>query len=83
MINLYALKDKASNTTNNPIAIATNRDAIESLKGVANDPQTNISKYPKDFELYHLGSYNPRTMAFDLNDNPKFLISADQLIDEK
>lgn len=82
MINVYAVKDIASNTTNNPFFAPTNRDAIEGLKQVANDAQTNIGKYPQDFELYCLGSYNPRDMHFDVSKDADLLIRADELVEK-
>lgn len=79
MIKVYALKDLASQTTNNPFFAPTHRDAIESLKQVANDETTNIGKYPQDFELYCLGDYDPRAMSFALSDSQELLVRADAL----
>lgn len=79
MIKLFAVKDKASNTTNDPFPCPTNRDAIEGLRQVVNDGKTTIAKHPEDFDLYNLGEYNPRTMDFVINSKPEFIISATEL----
>lgn len=83
MINIYTVKDTASNTTNDPFFAPTDRDAIEGLKQVANDDKTNIGKYPQDFELYRLGNYNPRNMSFDISENANLLTRADELVTKK
>ena len=80
MIKLYTLLDKASSTTNHPMPFSTQRDAIDGLRSVANDEKTSINKHPEDFELYELGSYNPREMKFDLFDQPKLVIPVTELL---
>ena len=79
MIKLYAIKDKASSTTQAPFPVQCDRDAVDGFKALVNDNKTSIGKHPEDFELYHLGEYNPRLMAFSLNNDPKFIISAQEL----
>lgn len=79
MIRLYAIKDKESKTTQAPFPVQCNRDAIDGFKALVNDEGTSIGKHPQDFELYHLGEYDPRSMAFSLNDDPKFIIGASEL----
>ena len=79
MIKLYVVKDKASNTTNDPFHCLTDRDAVEGFKQVVNDEKTTICRHPEDFDLYYLGDYDPRSMDFSLIDTPKFLISASEL----
>ncbi len=79
---VFAVKDTASKTTTNPFFAPTNRDAMESLKQVANDDSSNIGKYPEDFELYCLGDYDSRTMAFNLSKDPDLLVRADSLLEK-
>ena len=80
MIKLYTLLDKASSTTNHPMAFQTERDALDGLKNVASDPSTALNKHPEDFELFQLGEYNPRSMKFEIYDDPKSIISVSDLI---
>jgi len=80
MINLYTLLDKASKTTNHPMAFQTTRDAIDGLKQVADDKETALAKHPEDFELYKLGEYNPREMKFEIFDSPELVITVSEII---
>jgi hypothetical protein len=80
MIKLYAVKDIAAGTTNQPFSFQTDRDAIEGLRAVANDENSTIGKHPEDFELYHLGEYDMRSMEFDLLDKPILVIGAKELL---
>lgn len=80
MIKLYTVVDKASGTSNHPMPFTTERDARDGLAQVVNDPQTSIAKHPDDFDLFHLGDYNPREMSFDLHDKPLLICNAKQLL---
>ena len=62
--------------------MTTEREAIDGLRTVVNSEETKehpASKHPGDFILYHLGEYNPREMTYDILDEPKKLISAEEL----
>lgn len=80
MIKLYAIHDKQSNTTQHPFPMATNRDAIDGLRQLANDDKTLIGKHPDDFILYYLGEYDERQMQFNIEDDPELIIGANELL---
>lgn len=80
MIKLYAVKDKASNTTANPFSFSNDRDAVDGLRQVAKDEKTSIGKHPEDFDLYFLGDYDPREMKIIPLDQPKLIIGAAELL---
>lgn len=61
MMKLYTVKDLASETFIKPFCFATDRDAKEGFKHVCNDPETPYSKFPADFELHSIGSFDERT----------------------
>lgn len=79
MIKLFTILDKASSTTNHPFPMPTQRDAIQALRDVVNDPNTTIHKHAEDFVLYELCEYDEREMKFGLCD-PKLIISANELL---
>jgi hypothetical protein len=79
MYKLFTVHDRASDTYIKPFCMETERDAIEGFKEVCKDEKTNYHKYPEDFTLLYLGSYNPRTAEFDLGDK-KILINASSFV---
>ncbi|QKI28912.1 VP5 [Kummerowia striata gokushovirus] len=58
LLNLVSLKDLARDRFHPPRAVMTVREAVRDFKHLCdNDPQ--ISKDLADFELYHVGMFNP------------------------
>ncbi len=80
MIQLYTLLDKASKTTNHPMAFQSQRDALDGLRQVALDEKTALAKHPEDFELYQLADYNPRTMEMETFDPPIKIASVKEIL---
>ncbi len=80
MIELYTLKDKASNTTNHPMAFTSKRDALDGLKQVATDENTALAKHPDDFELYKIANYNPRSMSMELVEPPELIATVTEIL---
>lgn len=58
---LFTLHDKAIGTYSNPVAIPSNRDAIESLRASVADPNSAHSKHAPDFTLYCIGEFDQFT----------------------
>lgn len=58
---VFSVHDKASNTYIPPFTMATKRDAIDGFKTVTNDPKTNYNKFPEDFTLCQIATFDPRT----------------------
>lgn len=61
MIGIYSVHDRESETFIKPFGMETDRDAKEGFKVVVNDEKTNYHKYPDDFSLVKLGSFDQRT----------------------
>ena len=59
-INLYAIKDKKVGFEH-VFPMKTHGLAIRGFQELANDNKSNVSKYPEDFELYHIGTLDNQT----------------------
>lgn len=81
MIQLYAVKDLASKTTQHPFPMECKRDAIDGLRRLANDSSTTIYNHPNDFELWYLGEYDQRNMEFHI-DPSRIITAAELQVDE-
>lgn len=73
---VYTVQDSASNTCLPPMTFQSERDAIHAFTDAANDPQTNISKYPADFTLLQIGHFDPRSGKIKPLDDHKIIGNA-------
>lgn len=64
-MNLYSVHDKAAKTHTMPIALETDRDAIEGFKNVVQAKDTQYSKFPADFTLIRIGTYDRKTAKIE------------------
>lgn len=61
MMNVYAVKDIKSQLFNNPFIQKSDGVAIRSFATACEDTNTDLNKYPSDFSLYHIGTYDPES----------------------
>ncbi|UYD39252.1 MAG: nonstructural protein [Wigfec virus K19_177] len=58
---MYTVHDAAAQAFLPPFTSPSERDALSSFELAANDPQSNISKYPADFTLIQIAEFDERT----------------------
>lgn len=69
-LKLYSLRDAKAQIFGTPIAILNDALAERHLHRLTNDPQSGVNHYPKDYDLYELGSFDDQTGKLDLLDSP-------------
>jgi hypothetical protein len=79
---IFAIRDSKAEMFNDPFLCNTHGEAERSLKTAVNDKQSAISKYPEDFDLYHLGTYDTNSGKIETPPSPNHLIKANQLVGE-
>ena len=68
---MYAVKDLKADSFTNPIFAVNQAVMFRQCQEIVNDPQGNqYTKFPNDFQLYHLGAYNESTAEFELLPEP-------------
>lgn len=55
--------------------------AMRAFAHAANNKETDCGRYPDDFSLYHLGTYDDETGKFDLLPEPFHLALASTLVE--
>jgi len=70
---MYTCYDAAAQAYLPPFVTPSERDALASFTEAANDPQSNICKYPKDFTLLQIGEFDERTGVLVKLETPKIL----------
>jgi hypothetical protein len=67
---VYVVYDSKAEAYLNPLFFQSKGVAIRSFTEAANDKESQMGKYPGDYTLFELGSYDPLTAKFDLHASP-------------
>jgi len=62
---LYSVYDEKALCYGIPTSFPTDGIALRSFSEVAQDPDTQIHKYPSDFKLYFIGTFDEMTGQLD------------------
>lgn len=73
---IFAIRDTKAEAFNPPFYQRTKAEAERSLQRLVLDPDSNVSKFPEDFDLYHLGTYNDSTGEISPLPSPEHIIKA-------
>ena len=77
---MFSVKDEKAQAFNLPF-LQTNVDlAIRTLASSVTNPDSVVSKYPQDFTLYKLGTFDEITGAIVTLERPEYIIRADELL---
>ncbi|WNK13610.1 MAG: nonstructural protein [Microvirus sp.] len=63
---LFTVYDSKTENYLRPFTMLTKGEAIRGFAETANDPQSQICKYPADFTLFELGEFNESTGMISL-----------------
>lgn len=75
-LKIYSIRDSKGEIYMQPFFQKTHGEAERSFKQLANDEKTTVSKFPEDFDLYHLGTYDDQTGQIDSLDTPQHIMKA-------
>lgn len=81
ILKVFSVRDSKGNVFNTPFCKHNERDAIYDFKRLVNDKQTLPGQYPKDFDLYVLGTYDDQTGKFACLDQAQHLEEGIRLLD--
>lgn len=75
ILNLYCIRDRATDSYGNPMFLVAHGQAIRSFTDEVNrqDKDNQLFQHPEDFDLYHLGTYDTSSGLF--NSKPPEMIS--------
>lgn len=77
---IYSVRDSKTETFHQPFLQKTHGEAERTFQVQANDPQSQVARFPTDFELWHLGEFDDSTGKMALNPAPKHIITAINLV---
>lgn len=58
---ICAVRDSALDAFLQPLYVTTTAEATRAFTKEINNPQSPMNDTPGDYDLYHLGEYNPET----------------------
>jgi hypothetical protein len=76
-LELFTIYDTKSETYFQPFYMLNTAMALRQFADMANDKESNISKHPEDYTLYHLGSWQDQDAKFETIDK-KLIASANE-----
>lgn len=79
----YSVRDSKTEIFSPPFMAHTHGEAERNFKQACQDTQSQICKFPEDYDLYYLGEYDNNTGKFSLIDTPQHLVKAIQLTENK
>jgi hypothetical protein len=57
---IYVVYDSKAENYGNPMFFATRGEAIRMFSEECNRPESMVNKYPEDFTLFEIGTYNEK-----------------------
>ena len=72
----YSIRDAKAEVFNTPFFNKTHGEAERNFQQLVKDEKSLVSKYPEDYDLYHLGNYDDRTGVFYPLDTPQHITKA-------
>lgn len=79
---VFSIRDSKGEMYNTPFYKLNDRDATFDFKRLVNDKQSLPGQYPKDYDLYALGTFDDQTGKFICLDQPQHIAEGILLIDQ-
>lgn len=70
-LKIYSIYDNKAQAFLPMFTVRTHGEAIRSFTDICNNPKTNVNKYPEDFALMEIGTFNDSTGGVDALNVPK------------
>lgn len=78
LVEVFAVYDSKARSYGQPFFCINAGIAVRIFQSTVMDETTQFNKYPEDFSLFHLGSFNDQTGEFTARENPTNLGLASQ-----
>lgn len=75
-LQVYSIRDAKGEVYNTPFFQKTHGEAERNFRELVKDEKSMVAKYPEDFDLYHLGTYDDQSGTFQTLDTPLHMLKA-------
>lgn len=69
-LKIFSVFDSKVSAFMNPIFLRTTPEAIRAFSGAVSEKDSNFCKYPEDYTLFEVGSWDDQTAVIDLLSTP-------------
>jgi len=73
---MYSIRDSKAQIFHIPYFNNTHGEAERNFSELVKDEKSMISKYPDDYDLYHVGTYDDQTGLVESLDTPQHMLKA-------
>lgn len=82
LIHLFSIRDLKAEAYNDPFYAPTTAVALRLFETNVKDPNSDLAKYPADYRLYEVGSFNRETGELAMLETPRDLGLATDFVPE-
>ncbi|AZL82864.1 nonstructural protein [Apis mellifera associated microvirus 23] len=83
MLKMFSIRDSKAEVYYSPFFAKSHGEAERNFRELTNDQKSTVSKYPEDFDLYYLGTYDDSTGKLAPVDTPQHLMKAVNVVNQK
>lgn len=81
ILKIYTVYDAGVKAYMPPFTMRHSGEATRAFRESVNDPKSNLAKYPSDFTLFEIGSYDDSSAKIDVLSTPVSLGVAVEFLD--
>nr|QJB20112.1 MAG: nonstructural protein [Microvirus sp.] len=75
-LKIYSIRDSKGEIYNTPFFQKSHGEAERNFRELTRDDKSMICKYPEDFDLYYLGTYDDQNGTISSLDSPQHIAKA-------
>lgn len=79
-LKIYSIRDAKAEIYNAPFFQKTHGEAERNFTQLVNDEKSTVAKFPEDFDLYFLGTYDDNTGKVQPLDTPQHMLKAINIV---
>lgn len=80
MLKVFSVHDSKAEAYLNPFYMRTTGEAIRAFSSTCNDEKTDFHKFPSDYTLVEIGSFDPSNGNITAHEKPIILSNASEYI---
>lgn len=77
---MVVIRDSKADCYNNPWYTRTLGEAERNFRELVNDKETLVGKYPEDYDLYKIGTYDQKNGTITVLDTPQHVCKGVSLV---
>ena len=79
-LKMYSIRDSKAKAYNQPWFAKSDEEAERNFAFLAKKPDSMISQFPEDYDLFYVGTYDDQTCKIDALETPQHMIKAVNLV---